>query len=256
MQRRNSPLPQPITTVIFDLDDTLIDWSQQAIGWDEFLQPGAQSICRKLATLGYASPDPADFHTVFRRVLEHEWEQARETWQGVSFYVTLQQTCRELGVPLADADVASVAAAFVWEPVPGVVPFADTHDVLSDLQRKGYQLGLITNSFQPMWMRDAELEAYGLIDFFPARITSGDTGFIKPHPAIFWRMLGMLDSIPERAMYVGDHPTFDVQGANLLGLTSILYKPDYLDRDLDGHEPDYTIRTLSELPPLLETLRS
>jgi FMN phosphatase YigB (HAD superfamily) len=241
-----------VEAVIFDLDDTLIDWSQQAIGWNEFLQPGSRSMCNALTELGYTAPDPHQFHTVFRRILEASWEDARITWNGISFYRTMARTCCEFGIALSAEQVKSVAHSFAWNPVPGVVTFDDTLDVLTELQQSGYKLGLITNSFQPMWMRDVELKAFGLIDFFPHRITSGDTGFIKPHPAIYWRMLGMLDMMPENAVFVGDHPTFDIQGANLVGMTSVLFKPTYLDRPVDGHEPDFTIRTLSELLPILE----
>lgn len=240
--------------VVFDLDDTLIDWSQQEIGWNEFLQPGSQSMCNALVELGYAAPDPRTFHTVFRRVLEASWENARSTWNGISFYNTLAQTCREFDVVLSAEELHQIAHSFVWNPVPGVVPFDDTIDVLTELQSADYQLGLITNSFQPMWMRDVELTQFGLIDFFPKRITSGDTGFIKPHPAIYWRMLGMLDVMPEDAIFVGDHPTFDIQGANLVGMTSVLFKPPYLDRPVNGHEPDYTICTMSDLLPILKQL--
>lgn len=243
-----------LKAIVFDLDDTLIDWSRQEIGWNEFLQPGSQSMCDVLAELGYAAPDPQTFHTVFRRILEAAWDAARTSWNGISFYRTLAQTCNEFDIVLSAEELCQVAHSFVWNPVPGVAPFDDTIDVLIELQATGYKLGLITNSFQPMWMRDVELKQFGLIDFFPKRITSGDTGFIKPHPAIYWRMLGMLDIMPDEALFVGDHPTFDIQGANLVGMTSVLFKPPYLDRPINGHEPDYTIGTLSDLLPILEQL--
>jgi FMN phosphatase YigB (HAD superfamily) len=214
--------------------------------------PGIRTMCAHLEETGYSPPAPERLFSEFSRVLEASWEDARKTWNGVTFYGTVRESCRCVGIELSDQEVITAANCFSWGAVPGVTPFDDTLDVLTELQSRGYKLGLITNSFQPMWMRDVELEQFGLIDFFPRRITSGDTGFIKPHPAIYWRMLGLLDTIPERSVFVGDHPAFDIQGANLTGMTSVLMKPPHLNRDLDGHEPDHTITTLSELLLILE----
>lgn len=172
-----------LKAIVFDLDDTLIDWSRQEIGWNEFLQPGSQSMCDVLAELGYAAPDPQTFHTVFRRILEAAWDAARTSWNGISFYRTLAQTCNEFDIVLSAEELCQVAHSFVWNPVPGVVPFDDTIDVLIELQATGYKLGLITNSFQPMWMRDVELKQFGLIDFFQSgshRVTPALSSHTQP----------------------------------------------------------------------------
>jgi FMN phosphatase YigB (HAD superfamily) len=90
--------------------------------------------------------------------------------------------------------------------------------------------------------------------FLDARITSGDVGYLKPHPEIYEHILKMLELKPEQAVFVGDRPQNDIAGANIAGLTSVLISPPHLDRDLEGVVPDYTITTLSELLPLLENL--
>ena len=152
--------------------------------------------------------------------------------------------------------------------MPGVVPYPDTVAVLQALREAGYALGLVTNSYFPMWMRDVELEHYQLLDFFDVRITACDAGHLKPHRAIFTRALEHLDTEPERAVFVGDRPEHDIRGANDAGLISVLLDPpqdlgagrdlrqarEYLERDLDGVVPDYTITTLSELLPILVEL--
>jgi FMN phosphatase YigB (HAD superfamily) len=105
-----------------------------------------------------------------------------------------------------------------------------------------------------MWMRDVELEAYNIIEFLDARITSGDIGYLKPHPQIYKRILEMLDVQPEEAVFVGDRPKSDIAGANQIGLTSVLMAPPHLERELDGVVPDHTITSLSQLLPILENL--
>jgi putative hydrolase of the HAD superfamily len=107
-----------------------------------------------------------------------------------------------------------------------------------------------------MWMRDSELVAYNLIQYFDARVTAADIGYLKPHPFIYHRAIEMLQTTPEKAVFVGDRPKNDIAGANDSGLTSVLMDPPHLNRDLDGVVPDYTISSLSELLPILEHLDS
>lgn len=248
-----------IEAVIFDLDDTLLDWSQRAISWEEHLQPFIAGVHAYLRQTGHLGADSAESITplrighTFSEFLRASWSDARETWVAVSMAGVWQQAFTDLGLT-RPIDIDAMLRAVGWQPMPGVVPYADVVQTLTDLRARGYRLGLITNSFQPMWLRDIELEAFGLIDQFEARITSGDTGFMKPHPAIYWRMLGLLNTTPERAVFVGDHPSYDIKGANLTGLTSVLICRPNVNRELDGNQPDFTITDLPQLLPILEQL--
>jgi putative hydrolase of the HAD superfamily len=105
-----------------------------------------------------------------------------------------------------------------------------------------------------MWMRDIELQAFGILDFLDVRLTSGDVGYMKPHPFIYWRALELLGVKPEESVFVGDRPANDIAGANEAGLTSVLISPPHLNRDLDGVRPNYTISNLKELLPILAQL--
>lgn len=245
---------QQIKAVIFDLDDTLIDWSGMQMSFRQFIDPKLVYVHNFLSEKGFDVETP---EKLAERVHDHTravWHRALETGGGASLVGALRKTLADYGIPDDAVDMNDLLQAYRWEPFPGVVPFEDTHDVLDQLKNDGYRIGLVTNSYQPMWMRDIELRAYDLIDYFDARITSGDTGFIKPHPAIYWRMLGLLNLMPHEAIFVGDRPDQDIKGANSVAMPSVLMSPPHLDRDLDGAQPDYTIQQLSELPPILEKL--
>jgi FMN phosphatase YigB (HAD superfamily) len=92
------------------------------------------------------------------------------------------------------------------------------------------------------------------MEYLDARVASGDVGYLKPHPAVYQRILELLETTPERAVFVGDRPSNDIAGANEVGLISVLMDPPHLDRQLEGVEPDYTIGCLNELLPILERL--
>lgn len=243
-----------IKAVIFDLDDTLIDWSQPSLSWDEYTKPMANNLYDHLAAGGHTLPERSDFFKVMRGAIMDVWEQAKEDWTGASFVKALKRTLQSCDVDPESVDLQELMRAYDWRPMPGVELFDDAHRVLEELRARRYKLGLITNSFLPMWMRDVELRHYDLIDYFHARLTSGDAGYMKPHPAIYRHMLDLLETEAQRAVFVGDRPQNDIAGANTVGLISVLVDPPHLDRDLEGHVPDYTITTLSELIPVLEQL--
>ncbi len=248
------PGQRRITAIIFDLDDTLIDWSGQEIHGAAIGHRHLRQVYAYLAAQIQPVPAEEDFLDCFGRVLVALWTQAKQTWAGVSLAEVMAQTLHECGLDMAYVDMDELLRIYNWQPVPGVRPYPDAIPTLQTLRQQGYKLGLITNAMQPMWMRDVELETYGLLPYLDARITSGDAGYMKPHPAIYQRILDMLEVEPAQAIFVGDRPENDIAGANTAGLTSVLIRPSHLNYELNGSQPDYTITALNELLPILARL--
>lgn len=246
--------PIQLKSVIFDLDDTLIDWSGQSVSWSDFLQPRTEKIHQFLTGKGLNLPDENQFHLLIEEAVSDLWKVARETLELIAIGPMMQKVFTDLDPNADQVDINEVLVQFNWQPFPGVKVFEETHEVLEKLKEKGYHLGLLTNSFLPMWMRDIELKSYGLIDCFDARFTAADIGYIKPHPAIFRAILSELDTSPKEAVFVGDRPKNDIAGANGIGMKSILFDPPHLDWELDGVVPDYTLNNLAQLPPLLASI--
>lgn len=243
-----------IDTVLFDLDDTIIDWSTMEGTYGSLNQKLAGNVYDHLQEEGHYLPEKNVFLRAYRDVIVENWRVAKETWAGVNFAKSLEQVFTAVNLDPAQIDMNAALIAYDWGPMPGVLPYEDAVHLLEWLRANSYQIGLVTNAMLPMWMREAELEVYGLLHYFDARITSGDTGYMKPHPAIYWRIMGMLHTTPERCVFVGDRPGNDIVGANDVGLHSVLIDPPHLDHELDGIVPDFTIGTLRELIPILEKL--
>ncbi len=245
---------QRIKAVLFDMDDTLIDWSGLQGDMTAVETEHMQNVYRYLAAAEYTLPPFDEFWNLFRSTLIQAWTEAKKEWAMISFAQVMQDFLLACGLDEPQLDIDAVLRAYNWHTVPGVAPFADTLPVLEQLKNSGYKIGLITNAIQPMWMRDVELRAYGILDYLDVRLTSGDVGFMKPHPFIYWHALELLDVQPEEAIFVGDRPANDIAGANDAGITSVLMSPPHLERQLDGVRPNFTISKLEELLPILAQL--
>lgn len=245
-----------IAAVLFDFDDTLVDWSRKSQSWEEISLISIGNIHAYLTRAGHKLPDIPELHRQYQAILKKSWKHANLTWESVCFATVLQETFTACNLNLAQIDLNTIMHVYDWQPISGVVPYRETIPVLQNLRQNGYKIGLITNAMIPMWMRDVELRHYQLLDYFDVRLSSGDVGYIKPHPAIYLEALKQLDTSPAQAIFVGDRPAYDIAGANNAGMISVWLNPPHLDEKLDGVEPDYTITNLTELLPVLKDLET
>ena len=72
----------PIKAVVFDLDDTLIDWSEQTMGNFEINHTHMGNIHLYLEERDFVLPSLDEFLLVFRNCLITCWTEAKETWAG------------------------------------------------------------------------------------------------------------------------------------------------------------------------------
>ena len=110
-----------------------------------------------------------------------------------------------------------------------------------------FKTGLLTNAAMPMWMRDSELKALGILDLLDVRLTAGDIGKFKPHPEPFKVVLDRLKVLPEESVFVGDRVQDDVVGAQAAGMKAI-----WVQRGTNGSEiatirPNATVNSLGEI---------
>ncbi len=110
--------------------------------------------------------------------------------------------------------------------------YPETDEVLSELRRRGYRIGILTNGRS--LMQNRKLDLTGLRLLTDAAIVSGDEGVQKPNPAVFRRLAERLCVAPENCVFVGDHPLNDVQGALDAGMRAIFLNSRHLDEHPAG----------------------
>lgn len=121
-----------------------------------------------------------------------------------------------------------------------VQPFDDVLPALTSLQQR-VSLGSISNGV-------ADLHAIGIAHFFQTSVAAYRFGCAKPEAAIFHAACAELQVAPHEAVYVGDDPFLDVQGAQNAGLRAVWLNRAELDRTLPDHiRPDAICTSLLEL---------
>ena len=103
------------------------------------------------------------------------------------------------------------------------------HDLARFLRKKGYFIGLITNTEMPA--RDFHLECN--YDFFDARIFSCEEGVAKPEKRIYELMAKRL-GVTNNELIIIDDKRENIEGAINAGAFGILYKnPQQLANELE-----------------------
>ena len=139
----------------------------------------------------------------------------------------------------------------LWRDCDGRrIPRADVTPVVLELHRRGYKMGIIANTITESEIPDW-LESDNLTGYFSPVILSSKLGIRKPNPEIYLEAARQIGSEPGRCVYIGDNPVRDVEGAQAAGygMMILLHEPDTLKKEppTGVHNPDFTIRTLSEL---------
>ncbi|MFN0074149.1 MAG: HAD family hydrolase [Chloroflexota bacterium] len=262
----------PITTILFDLDDTLLI---EHVSVDRALQAAASLASSRLAV------DP-------EIVIKRARQCAEVLWQASPTHVI----CQELGVsameglcsaaPGEHADLTPLKAWLgeyqhaVWRDVLQtlacdddtfaaelagayrdhrrqhhvIVP--DAGAVLSQL-KQSYRLGLVTNG--PADLQSDKLERTKLGRYFDAVAISGQLRTGKPDPGIFSIILDQLGSSPAESLMVGDNPLRDVLGALKAGIQPVWLNPMGALLPIHaGLSSVPEIRSITELRDLIQRL--
>jgi len=123
-------------------------------------------------------------------------------------------------------------------------------DVVEELQRRGYTLGIISNLIGtreiPEW-----LEAEGFAPYFKPVVLSSVFGKRKPDPAIYWEATRQAGVEPARSAYVRDNLKRDVTGTQTagFGMVIIMSSPEELAKSevTDENRPDLFIHKFTDL---------
>jgi FMN phosphatase YigB (HAD superfamily) len=126
----------------------------------------------------------------------------------------------------------------------------DAKQTVVELTRRGYRLGIISNTITereiPLW-----LEEDGFSQYFHTVVLSSIFGYRKPGPEIYMEATRRAGVSPAKAAYVADNLSRDVLGTRRagFGMIIIMIDPEELKKKeiTDQNRPDLIIHKLSDL---------
>jgi len=191
-----------IKAVIFDLDNTLVD----------FMSMKRQAI-------------EAAVHSMIDAGLRLSPEEVRERInaiyqeRGIEFQSVFDQLLYDIFQKVDYKILSAGIIAYRRAREAALVPYPHVNLTLVALMKRGIKLAVVSDApAREAWLRLCSLNFHHLFD---GVVTFGDTGERKPHPAPFRRALEMLGVQPHEALMVGDWPERDMVGAAQLGIRTV-----------------------------------
>jgi 2-haloalkanoic acid dehalogenase type II len=235
----NSPSPVvPVTTVLFDLDDTLFDHANTA------------RAALATSTAGLPAFQDVDMEALYQQYSEILEEMHPRVLAGEYSYadarrIRFQRLLAPYGyaatLPEIDEFVVKHYGSYqrLRRPVPGAL------ELLQAL-KPHYRIGIVTNNRTTE--QQEKLAYLGMTHLVDALITSEDVGVPKPDPRIYHVALERLQSRAAETVMVGDNWTADVLGALQVGI-----RPLWLNR-FGAVRPLAHVEEITSLEPLAATL--
>ena len=243
-----------IRAVLFDLGHTLWD-----VRYNDALAPPIYKRVRQRLTRTVAGPIPSAER--LREAITKHWAEEE---------IDVLRTKRLDQRPAADIIAEGLATLGIEAPehaldlitddvlspdVWGRCFEADTLDTLRVLKERGLKLGVVSNTYQRGAVLEAQLTEAGASPYIDVAVFSSEMGLRKPHPSLFETPLAELGVAPEEAVFVGDSPEADIQGAQAVGMRAVLTR-QYRQESVEGVTPDRIIWRLPEIIEYVDGLNS
>ena len=189
----------PIKGVIFDLDNTLLDFMKMK----EF---AVKAAIKGMIEAGLMVNEDDSYNEIVAIYEKLGWENQKV------FDVFIE---KQIG-HVEHKYLAAGIVAYRRAREANLMAYPNVNKTLMALAKSGIKLGVVSDApSREAWMRIYYLNLY---HFFDVVITFDDTGERKPSEKPFKMCLDALNLDPEETIMVGDWPERDVVGAQKIGM--------------------------------------
>ncbi len=220
-----------IRAVIFDLDNTLVDFMKMKRRAIEEAIPAMIDSGLEL------SVDES------YKIIDEIYKEKGIEYQQV-FDAFLQRVLKKVDYKILSAGIVAYRRA----REASLIPYPHVYSTLNRLLKMGIKMGIVSDApVKEAWLRLAYLNFHQIVD---AVVTFEDTGQRKPHSAPFLKILEKLEIKPIEALMVGDWVERDIIGAAKIGMKTAFAK--YGDTfDTIAHNADYELNDIAELVDII-----
>lgn len=231
-----------IRAVLFDLDETLIDVTE---GFSAAHRAVAKELAEYLRGAG-VEVDEAEIYSKLR-VLDDRMNLERRYDRNTWWPALLDELGLRHEMPVRKLEELTL---IYWRTFADFSrPYPDAESTLEYLRKRGYRLGVVTDTDGTRGMKGMRVGRLKLIGFFDVVIVSGeDTSHTKPDPEPFLFAAERLNVRPSECVVVGDKPFTDIRGGNSAGMRTVLVRR----REWGVSErADFEVSSLSEIREIL-----
>ena len=220
-----------IKAVIFDLDNTLIDFmSMKKISCDA-------AVSAMIGT-GLNIDKNEALKELFLLYDKH----------GMEDRSIFQKFLKKLAKSIDYEVLASGIVAYRRVRAGFLEPYPHVAEVLFELKKKGIKLAIVSDAPRlKAWIRLVSMKVNHLFDVV---ITFDDTKELKPSIVPFKAAFKKLGLNPDECLMVGDRPERDIKGAKKLGMQTCFAR--YGNPKAKGSGADYEINDMKEILEIVE----
>ena len=222
----------PIKGVVFDLDNTLLDFMKMK-------QVAVRSAIRGMIEAGLEIDEKKSFEDIITLYEKIGWENQKV------FDVFLENSIGHVDNKFLAAGVVAYRRA----REANLLAYPNVNKTLIELTKLGMKLADVSDApSREAWMRIYYLNLY---HFFDVVITFDDSGERKPSAIPFEMALKKLGLKPQSSLMIGDWPERDVVGAKKIGMrTAFAVYGDTFGTKVSG--ADWDIKDISELTRIIK----
>lgn len=216
-----------IKAVIFDLDNTLVDFMKMK-------RLSIEEAIRAMVDSGLQISIEES-----NKIIDDIYKEQGIEYQKV-FDVFLQRVLKKVDYKILSAGIVAYRRA----REAALIPYPHVYPTLHQLMKMGMKMGIVSDApTKEAWLRLAYLNFHHIFD---AVVTFEDTGVRKPNSAPFLMILDKLNVSPDQALMLGDWAERDILGASLVGMKTAFAK--YGDTfHTEVHNANYELNDISEL---------
>jgi len=222
----------PIKGVVFDLDNTLLDFMKMK-------QVAVRSAIRGMIEAGLEIDEKKSFEDIITLYEKIGWENQKV------FDVFLENSIGHVDNKFLAAGIVAYRRA----REANLLAYPNVNKTLIELTKLGMKLAVVSDApSREAWMRIYYLNLY---HFFDVVITFDDSGERKPSAIPFEMALKKLGLKPQSSLMIGDWPERDVVGAKKIGMrTAFAVYGDTFGTKVSG--ADWDIKDISELTRIIK----
>ncbi len=229
----------PFKAIGFDWAHTLVD-----LGEEDDRRP-LEKVFACLQEKQIALPDFEVCLRKSRELFRPMIELSRTTHREARYEEVLKYLLFYFRVPCeGKVSLQELLRVYYQEVYKERVVFPEVVAVLEQLNQWGVSMGIVSNTTNPVFMKELELEDSGLKKFFDFTIYSSEVPFRKPHPSIFQLAISRFPFPPAEILFVGDSLSVDIFGSRRVGMRTA-----WLNRRGEQADicPDYELASLEDL---------